>query len=98
MKPLQRMVKAIQEYEITGFKTTLNFCEFAIKHEAFTSGKFDTKFVEKYYKPEFLQDVNPDHHELALVLAALTVEQRSEHSLKVKQNPNSSNWKLRVRD
>ena len=92
------MVKAIQEYEITGFKTTLNFCEFAIKHEAFTSGKFDTKFVERYYKPELLQEVNPEHHDIALVLAALVVEEKSDSNLKVRSNGASSNWKLRVRD
>lgn len=95
---IERMVKAIQEYEITGFKTTLNFCEFAIKHEAFTSGKFDTKFVETYYKPELLQEVNPEHHDIALVLAALISEEKSNNSLKLKSNTTSSNWKLRVRD
>ena len=73
---IQRMVRAIQEYNITGVKTTLNFCEFAIQHEAFTSGKFDTKFVQNYFKPEMLQKLNPEHMEIAAVLAAMVVEDK----------------------
>lgn len=97
-KAIEKMVRAIQEYQITGVKTTLNFCEFAIQHEAFTSGKFDTKFVERYFKPEVLQDLNPEHHDIALVLGAVAAEERSSHSLKVRQQSNPSKWKLRARD
>jgi acetyl-CoA carboxylase biotin carboxylase subunit len=94
---IQRMVRAIQEYNITGVKTTLNFCEFAIQHEAFTSGKFDTKFVQNYFKPEMLQQLNPEHMEIAAVLAAMAVEDKSTANMKIKDN-QPSNWKLRVRD
>jgi len=94
---IQRMVRAIQEYDITGVKTTLNFCEFAIQHEAFTSGKFDTKFVQNYFKPEMLQKLNPEHMEIAAVLAAMVVEDKNSAHMKVKDN-QPSNWKLRVRD
>jgi acetyl-CoA carboxylase biotin carboxylase subunit len=94
---IQRMVRAIQEYNITGVKTTLNFCEFAIQHEAFTSGKFDTKFVQNYFKPEMLQQLNPEHMEIAAVLAAMVVEDKSTANMKIKDN-QPSNWKLRVRD
>uniref|UniRef100_UPI00404708BE acetyl-CoA carboxylase biotin carboxylase subunit n=1 Tax=Roseivirga sp. TaxID=1964215 RepID=UPI00404708BE len=94
---IQRMVRAIQEYNITGVKTTLNFCEFAIQHEAFTSGKFDTKFVQNYFKPEMLQKLNPEHMEIAAVLAAMVVEDKNSAHMKVKDN-QPSNWKLRVRD
>lgn len=94
---IQRMVRAIQEYNITGVKTTLNFCEFAIQHEAFTSGKFDTKFVQNYFKPEMLQKLNPEHMEIAAVLAAMVVEDKNTANMKIKDN-QPSNWKLRVRD
>ncbi len=45
--------KAITDYEIQGVNTTLPFGKFAITHSAFTSGSFDTHFVEKYIH-EFL--------------------------------------------
>jgi acetyl-CoA carboxylase biotin carboxylase subunit len=94
---INRMVRAIQEYDITGVKTTLNFCEFAIQHEAFVSGKFDTKFVQNYFKPEMLQKLNPEHIEIAAVLAAMVVDKKSSANMEIKNN-QPSNWKLRVRD
>lgn len=53
---MQKMIRAINEYEITGVETTLPFCRFVMEHEAFRSGNFDTRFIEKYFKPELLKD------------------------------------------
>ncbi|UZD23142.1 acetyl-CoA carboxylase biotin carboxylase subunit [Algoriphagus halophytocola] len=69
---IQRMVGAIEEYKITGIQTTLGFCKFAIQHEAFVSGQFDTKFVDEYFDPKVLsQDFTELEEE---ILAALAVE------------------------
>jgi acetyl-CoA carboxylase biotin carboxylase subunit len=51
---ISRMIRAIDEYQITGLPTTLQFCKFVMQHEAFVSGNFNTKFIEQYYKPEML--------------------------------------------
>lgn len=66
----QRMLKAIEDYQISGLNTTLDFCHFALNHEAFISGDFDTKFVEKYYNPEVLNIRTEEGEKLALALAA----------------------------
>lgn len=63
---IEKTLRAIDEYEITGLETTLGFCAFVLRHEAFTSGNFDTKFVEKYFKPEYLKS----HQENAEALLA----------------------------
>ncbi|TAF67730.1 MAG: acetyl-CoA carboxylase biotin carboxylase subunit [Cytophagales bacterium] len=52
---IERMCRAIKEYKITGIENTLQFCLYVLQHEAFTSGKFDTNFVNKYYQPQVLQ-------------------------------------------
>jgi len=64
---IEKMIRAIDEYQITGVETTLGFCRYVMTHEAFRSGNFDTKFVEKYFRPEFLHG-KPD--EVAQRLAA----------------------------
>jgi propionyl-CoA carboxylase alpha chain len=46
---IARMIRAIDEYRITGVETTLSFCKFVMQHAAFTSGDFDTHFVEKHF-------------------------------------------------
>lgn len=52
---IDRMLKAIDEYQIAGFSTTLGFCKFAIDHEEFRNGKFTINFVGDYFKPEMLR-------------------------------------------
>ena len=69
---IDRMIRAIDDYKISGIQTTLDFCRFALNHEAFRSGDFDTKFVEKYFTPAVLDPIF-DESELEL-LAALAVE------------------------
>jgi len=68
---IEKMIRAIDEYEITGLETTLGFGKFVMQHEAFRSGNFNTKFVEQYFKPEFLKGTpRPDEERLAAALAA----------------------------
>jgi acetyl/propionyl-CoA carboxylase alpha subunit len=49
---ITRMLRSIDDYKIVGPKTTLSFCKFALQHEAFVSGNFDTHFVKKYFSPK----------------------------------------------
>ena len=67
---IDRMVRAIDEYLITGIKTTLSFGKFAMQHEAFRSGDFDTHFVKKYFKPDVLQQRDEEE----AMIAALVME------------------------
>ncbi|MBC3788715.1 acetyl-CoA carboxylase biotin carboxylase subunit [Spirosoma utsteinense] len=68
---IQKMIRAIDEYQISGVQTTLPFARFVMEHEAFRSGQFDTGFVSKYFTPDKLTPA-PDatESELAAVLAA----------------------------
>lgn len=47
---IQRSIKAIDHYQISGLKTTLDFGKYVLKHEAFQSGDFDTNFVKQYFQ------------------------------------------------
>jgi propionyl-CoA carboxylase alpha chain len=88
------MIRAIREYEITGIETTLGFCEFVMKHEAFRSGQFDTKFIEKYFRPENLQTTgDPDEQIIASVLSIdlLNRIRKVDNSSAVENQ--SSRWK-----
>lgn len=46
---IRRSLQAIDEYQISGVKTTLDFGKYVLKHDAFTSGNFDTNFVKHYF-------------------------------------------------
>lgn len=97
----QRMIRAIDEYEITGIETTLPFCRFVMEHPAFISGDFDTKFIEKHFSPEMLHS-KPDTEieEIAAVFSTYLQEQNKQQqkvSEQLQGNTKSSKWKLRGR-
>jgi len=89
----QRMIRAIDEYEITGIETTLAFGKFVMQHEAFTSGKFDTHFVGNYFKPEVLDVINEDEAVIAALLATHILSNKANKSSSLKVEASSSNWK-----
>ncbi|MDQ2658059.1 MAG: acetyl-CoA carboxylase biotin carboxylase subunit [Bacteroidota bacterium] len=80
---IHKMIRAIEEYEITGLQTTLGFCDFVMKHEAFRSANFDTNFVETHFKPTLLD--RPSDENEALIAAMLSVLAKDQH----KSNPVS---------
>jgi acetyl-CoA carboxylase biotin carboxylase subunit len=91
---IDKMIRAIDEYKIVGVQTTLPFCRFVMEHEAFLSGKFDTRFISLYYTPEVLnQALDPDEEAIAAMLATHLL---SKSQLKVSEpttsQPVVSNW------
>lgn len=92
-----RMLRAIEEYEITGIQTTLPFCHYVFEHEAFIDGSFDTKFVEKYFTPEKLQQVNEDEEVIAGIMATVAAEKnRPAKTNKYQVENNHSAWRKRL--
>jgi len=76
VEAIEKMKYAIQQYDIEGVTTTLEFGEFAITHPAFRTGQFDTHFVEKYL-PAFLQLEDKTNHTLARFAAWYHEKQKS---------------------
>jgi propionyl-CoA carboxylase alpha chain len=70
---IARMVRAIDEYEVTGIETTLGFCRFVMLHPAFQSGQFDTRFIENYFRPEYLRHPMSDEEETVAAAFASTL-------------------------
>ena len=46
----RRMYQALKEYVVLGVKTTIPFHQQIVEDEVFISGKFNTGFIEDYYK------------------------------------------------
>jgi acetyl-CoA carboxylase biotin carboxylase subunit len=66
---IQKMIEAIDHYEVEGVETTLPFGKFVCQHEAFTSGQFDTHFVKNYYTGEMLEEQYKDEAKMATIVA-----------------------------
>ena len=91
---IERMIRAIDEYQITGIQTTLAFGKFVMQHEAFVSGNFDTHFVSKYFTPEHLL-IHEDEDEamIAALIAAAFMESKNGNNKSIDINPVLSQWK-----
>ncbi|HET8859415.1 acetyl-CoA carboxylase biotin carboxylase subunit [Marivirga sp.] len=92
---ISRMIRAIDEYEIVGIQTTLSFCKYVLKHDAFTSGDFDTKFIEKYFQPSDLDEkVSDVESEIAAALAVkLWTERQQKQTATETSGQKVSMWK-----
>lgn len=90
---IARMVRAIDDYEISGVQTTLEFCRWAIQHPAFVSGKFDTHFVKQYYTPDVLSRGSEEEAQLAAILANAIFSNQKTKEVSVKKTETTSNWR-----
>ena len=45
---IENTINAIDDYQISGVSTTLDFGKFVLQHPSFRSGDFDTNFIQKY--------------------------------------------------
>ena len=90
---VERMIRAIDEYEITGIQTTLSFGKFVMQHEAFRSGKFDTHFVGKYFRAESLKSENKEEALMAALFAALSFKKQNASALTAVSQQTQSNWR-----
>jgi len=89
---IERMIRAIDEYKITGIQTTLAFGKFVMKHEAFISGKFDTHFVGKYFLPEYLISENEEEAMIAALIGADFMMQSKDSEINQAANHTKSSW------
>lgn len=96
---IERCITAIDNYQISGVKTTLDFGKFVLKHPAFQSGKFDTNFVKTHFADPNLLKEAMQEEERALVFALDTIWQDVQ-SMKQKAFASrdiTSSWKNQIR-
>jgi acetyl-CoA carboxylase biotin carboxylase subunit len=95
---IDRMVRALGEYEIAGVPSTIPFCRYVMNHDSFRSGDFSTHFVQDHFNPDDLIVPDPNLEE-ALAHAApalLNDESQSQSRLNGRStNEAFSPWKQR---
>ncbi|WP_263841707.1 acetyl-CoA carboxylase biotin carboxylase subunit [Salinibacter sp.] len=97
---IDRMIRALDEYEVASMATTIPFCRFAMQHEGFRAGDFTTHFVDEEFDPSALQLEDPERDELAALAATLYyAEAQSEEAPTIAANgrEGGSPWRQRRR-
>ncbi|MDZ7694147.1 MAG: hypothetical protein U5K69_24010 [Balneolaceae bacterium] len=100
---IQRMLRALDEYEIAGCRTTIPFCKYVLNHEAFRNAEYDTHFVPDLFKPEQLNPTDEDGEEIeaiaaALLKANLTKQEQDADFILDGSSRNGSDWWNNRRD
>jgi acetyl-CoA carboxylase biotin carboxylase subunit len=89
---IHRMLRAIEEYQITGITTTLGFGKFVLGHYAFTSGNFDTHFVKNHFSPAVLLNDDADEALVAAMLVEKLWSAQSGIVIGEAGSTQASNW------
>ncbi|MGB4399859.1 MAG: acetyl-CoA carboxylase biotin carboxylase subunit [Daejeonella sp.] len=90
---IERMIRAIDEYTITGIQTTLAFGKYVMQHPAFVSGDFDTHFASKYFTPDNLRSVDEEEAMIAAIIAAISMSTKSGSDKVPIELNSASTWK-----
>lgn len=91
---IERLCRAIDEYYIKGIKTTLPFGKWAVQTTPFKEGNFDTKFIDKYFKPEYLSADNAESEEIAALLSAHIWQSHKKPEVVLSATSSVNKWKI----
>ena len=68
---IDRLRRALREYEVGGIKTTLPFFREIVEDAEFIAGKLDTGFIARFNERKEKQEIDEETHDLALIATAL---------------------------
>lgn len=92
---IDRLRRALREYEVGGIKTTIPFFQEIVEDEVFIEGNLDTGFIEKFNERRKAKDVDDATRDLALIAAALASgKQQKGVSNEPKSESAMSRWAL----
>ena len=75
---IDRMRRALMEYEIGGIKTTLPFFREIMDDEEFIGGKLDTGFISRFNDRKRLMEIDETTHDLAMIASALVFSKKQK--------------------
>jgi acetyl-CoA carboxylase, biotin carboxylase subunit len=96
---IQRMVRALAEYDVRGIKTTIGFCRWLLETPAFRAGDFDTTSVDRLLDERRAQsnERDADLEEMAAVAAALHAHRTATSRRLSRAGTQESLWERQAR-
>lgn len=68
---IRRMLRALDEYEIDGCRTTIPFCRYVLRHPSFQKAEYDTHFIQDHFSPRELNRSEERDREAEALAAVL---------------------------
>jgi len=95
---IDRMKRALNEYQICGIKTTLPFFREVIKDEVFVSGHLDTGFISAFELRKPTRSFESEIESVAMIAALLSHDQASSSARPVAEGSVLSKWVATARN
>jgi acetyl-CoA carboxylase, biotin carboxylase subunit len=107
IEAIDRLRRALDEYQVGGIKTTLAFFRKLIRDHEFIAGQLDTGFIDRFNarrdaenrSKQSQEEIEITHRDLALIASAIhyTKVQRKASIQRQPQGKTKSRWKLSSR-
>ncbi|HMT09897.1 MAG TPA: hypothetical protein PKA82_18065, partial [Pyrinomonadaceae bacterium] len=87
---IERMRRALQEYEVGGIKTTLPFFREVMKDAEFISGELDTGYIARFNERRSVKALSETQADIAIIAAAIAFQESTKTV--VTNQPTASRW------
>jgi acetyl-CoA carboxylase, biotin carboxylase subunit len=95
---VSRMLRSLEEYHITGIKTSISFLKKIMEIPDFVNGKYDTHFIEANNESLFLPVAcSEEIDDIAMIVAFLEHLENAGTKMNGSSHLNFSNWKMQKR-
>jgi acetyl/propionyl-CoA carboxylase alpha subunit len=92
---IDRLRRALDEYEVSGITTTLPFFRKIVTDEEFIAGKLDTGFISRFNERRREPQISVEDQDLAIIAAALHYTKKQPQ---FRVTNSASKWKLAARE
>jgi len=97
---IERMRRALQEYEITGLSTTIPFFRDVMRDPEFIEGNLDTGFIERFFERRSRSsstEADNSERDMAIIAAALRYSTSQKAKTRPAPQQKLNTWKMSVR-
>ena len=97
---IERLRRALDEYAVSGIKTTLPFFREIVCDEEFIEGRLDTGFISRFNERRLEKRGNSEpqiEQDLAIIAAALIYEAGQREARSVSPRSEQSRWRMAAR-
>ncbi|HEV2834486.1 MAG TPA: hypothetical protein VGW58_04160, partial [Pyrinomonadaceae bacterium] len=92
---IDRMRRALDEYEVAGITTTLPFFREIVRDEEFIDARLDTGFISRFNERRVEPQISREDQDLAIVAAALYY---AKYQQQIRVQKGVSKWKLAIHE
>jgi acetyl-CoA carboxylase biotin carboxylase subunit len=93
---IDRLRRALDEYEVTGITTSLPFFREIVRDHEFINARLDTGFISRFNERQIRSQISTEDTDLAIIAAALHYAKNQQQPTRVTNSV--SKWKLSARE